>query len=83
MGVLGLKLIAGLGALQRRTGTGLIDGHEQATIKAWSDSSEAFRHRNCVEKRRALESGCGQDSERYRIDMGATPPAKPKTTSDV
>ncbi|MEA2773108.1 MAG: hypothetical protein QOD93_6070, partial [Acetobacteraceae bacterium] len=36
-----------------------------------------------VEKRRALESGCGQDSERYRIDMGATPPAKPKTTSDV
>jgi hypothetical protein len=52
MGVLGLKLIAGLGALQRRTGTGLIDGHEQATIKAWSDSSEAFRHRNCVVVRR-------------------------------
>jgi hypothetical protein len=48
MGVLGLKLIAGRGALPRRTDKGLIDWHEQATIKAWSDSSEAFRYRNCV-----------------------------------
>jgi alcohol dehydrogenase class IV len=41
-------LIAGLGALPRRTDTRLIDWHEQATIKAWSDSSEAFRYRNRV-----------------------------------